>query len=78
MSWNYRVVKYVDISGDISYMIHEVYYDKDGKIDGWSADGISPYGSTLEELESCLMLMKDALEKEALTLDGTLIGNKDR
>lgn len=33
MSWNYRVVKYANNEG---YGLHEVYYDKNDKIEGWT------------------------------------------
>jgi len=55
MSWNYRVIR-KEIFGEEHYVIHSVYYDKDGNIQSWSADPSVPMGETLEEL-------KDDLEK---------------
>ena len=40
MSWNHRVLAHKD--GDEMYLqIHEVYYDKDGKPNGYTANGVS-------------------------------------
>jgi hypothetical protein len=70
MSWNYRVIKDSKGEGDDYeewYQIHEVYYTKSGNIKMWSADPISPCGSTLEELIDDLnMMIKDAWHKPVL------------
>ena len=52
MSWNYRVVRDVHQVGNEeheSYTIREVYYDKDGEIEGWTQDACYPAGDTWQE-----------------------------
>lgn len=67
MTWNYRVLRkqYVE-SGITQYSIHEVYYDEDGEIKGWTADPVEPHGETLVELKEDLTCFIKALEKPVL------------
>ena len=37
MSWNYRVIKTLERGEQPYYAIHEVYYSKKGKPNGWSS-----------------------------------------
>jgi hypothetical protein len=50
MTWNYRVLRTADESGEPVYRIHEVYYDDDGSIDGWTVEPVQPLGESLSEL----------------------------
>lgn len=44
-SWNYRVIKKIcPGNGDITYQIHEVYYQPDGSIDCWNHTPVEPLG----------------------------------
>lgn len=44
-SWNYRVIKKVTPNtGEITYQIHEVYYQADGSIDCWNHTPVEPLG----------------------------------
>ena len=70
MSWNHRVMKSKD-GDDYFYQIHEVYYDKEGKVDGYTARGTSPCGNSLQELKEDLELMLNCLNKEVLDYEGT-------
>ena len=45
MAWDYRVVKHTD-EGEVSYQIHEVYYDENQIIESWTENSIKPYGET--------------------------------
>ena len=65
MSWNHRVMKSKDGDDDY-YQIHEVYYDKDGKVDGYTDRGTSPCGNSLQELKEDLERMLKSLDKEIL------------
>ena len=65
MGWNHRVMKSKD-GDDAYYQIHEVYYDKEGKVDGYTARGTSPGGSSLQELKEDLERMLKSLDKEIL------------
>lgn len=64
--WNYRVVKR-DFDDEMTYAIHEVYYDDAGGISAWSANAIAPQGSDfLSDLAVDLDLMREALNKPVL------------
>jgi len=65
MNWNYRILKTKDGEDDW-YQIHEVYYDKDGKIKGWTENGATVAGNTLVELRDSLEMMLKSLDKEIL------------
>ena len=65
MSWNYRVVKYGEPLEDV-YLIHEVYYNKRGKIECWSEGEMHPLGSSLKELRGDLKHMTQALKLPVL------------
>ena len=65
MGWNHRVMKSKDGEDDF-FTIHEVYYDKEGKVDGDTARGTSPCGKSLQELREALERMLKSLDKEVL------------
>ncbi len=80
-TWNYRIMKHkVDLStlsdslrkllenqdDNYWYGIHEVYYDENGKVDGWTDCEIQPFGETPEELKQCFELMSLSFNKEIL------------
>ena len=65
MSWNYRVVKYGEPLEEV-YLIHEVHYNKRGKIEGWSDGEMRPLGSSLKELRGDLKQMTQALKLPVL------------
>lgn len=79
MSWNYRVVKQtVDLEKNdnkqlSTYSITSVYYDKNGKPNGYADPVNFPiklnYFETLEELEGTLSLIRKALRKPIIDLD---------
>lgn len=67
MSWNYRVVreKYPNsmiYKTEEVLSIREVYYNKNGDIEGYGDAPVS-YGESIEEIKKCLDLMSEALEK---------------
>lgn len=74
--WNYRVVEKdvtykIDCSQmeyeNVSYSIHEIYYDEDGNITMWSAEPIIPYGEgCLKDLEVDIKFMLEACSKPIL------------
>jgi hypothetical protein len=69
MSWNYRMIE--DSHG--GYAIHEVYYDVEGNPHSWSLHASPVYGETLEEVASCLKMMKKALNKNIMYIKGDCI-----
>ena len=48
-TWNHRVLL-TEEHGEKSYCIHEVHYNKDGLIIGWTADPIAVCSGTLQGL----------------------------
>lgn len=69
-TWNYRVFKEPE---DGSLTIHEVYYNDDGSMNGWTATPVNPVGDTPDELMSTLVLMREALARPVLEVrDGKL------
>ena len=67
MTWNYRIIKRHHITSKIiTFEIHEVYYNKDGKINGWSAGPTAPHGETILELVEDLQHCMEALTTPVL------------
>lgn len=57
--------------------IHEVHYDKNGEIYGWTLEGISVYGETHEELLKSYLMMGNAFKKPILVQDGMSLKEGD-
>jgi hypothetical protein len=51
---------------DFGYAIHEVFYDKDGNVQGMTSEPVKPWGDTKDELRLELLRMIEALEKPDL------------
>jgi len=69
MKWNYRVLRHTDGGVDSNeeyFMVHEVYYEDDGKPSICTSNECKPFGNTLEELKSDMEMMVDAFEKPVL------------
>jgi hypothetical protein len=64
MSWNYRVCKEQEY-----YTIRECFYDKKGKLNGWTSEASSPGGETIKELKADLILIQKAISKPVVNLD---------
>lgn len=79
MSWNYRVMRHEQSveartlrsdPAEVWFEIHEVYYDRDTrKPTSCTTNAVVPYGSTPEELASCLEMMAQALKEPVLDYD---------
>ena len=65
MSWNHRIIQ-TEHKGEVYLNIHEVYYDKNGVPNGYTANPISVSGETLEDLEWVLNKIKECLSKPIL------------
>jgi hypothetical protein len=70
MHWNYRVIKSVPNEQDIiqgfdevTYAVHEVFYDDDNEIQGWSEDPASPFGTEVSEIIGDVFYILDAFDK---------------
>jgi hypothetical protein len=71
MSWNHRVVKSTEKSKFfdepiISYGIHEVYYDKSGKITGISEEPIRINEDNHLELYNTIARIENCLNKKTV------------
>jgi len=68
--WNHRVMHHVYKSPtgieEEFFEIHEVYYDDNDKVDGYTKNAIAPGGNTVEELRAELQRMLDCLNKPVL------------
>ena len=66
MTWNHRVVKRTYPNGDVSFGIHEVYYDDNGNVTGCTEDPIGVVEDTEEDLYTTLNRLIDAAGKDVL------------
>ena len=67
MTWNYRVICKADPNGPGElFGIHEVYYDSNGRIEGWTEEPCDPFGESLDELHAEMEMMMAALAKPVL------------
>jgi len=69
MTWNYRVIKDKDKSGDIFYAIHDVYYEN-YKIQGWSENPSILISDDAEDLCDNFKLIEQAFDKPLLEVKG--------
>jgi hypothetical protein len=65
MSWNYRVLAHKD-DDDVMLMIHEVYYDENGKPNSYTVNPVPVRGEDLDALKFSLEKMNEALTKPIL------------
>lgn len=66
--WNYRVIrKYHEESDSSTYQIHEVYYDDENMIEGWTQSPVEPMGESLAELRNDIQYFIKAFQKPVLT-----------
>jgi len=75
--WNYRVFKHTDskhkmgdssnVIEDITYAIHEVYYEEDNTMFGHTAKPIQITGESVEDLRTEIKRIEEALDKPILT-----------
>lgn len=64
--WNYRVVRHVNY-GEVTFAIHEVYYDENNNPNSCSKDPVYALGhDTAEDLVADLQRMLDACRKPTL------------
>jgi hypothetical protein len=80
--WNNRIVKHERLAapnhkdGAVWYSVHEVFYNENGGINGYTEDPISIVGETVEDVKSQLkMIMKD-IEKHGV-IDASTVEFED-
>lgn len=66
MSWNHRILAYEETNGEIYLAIHEVYYDKKGKANGYTENPISVHSDSVKGMRWVLNKMKEATSKPIL------------
>ena len=73
MSWNHRVVRrfYPNTHMDDSmlYEIYEVYYDKEGKIEGLTEEPIKIREETVDDLRKTIERLTKCLEQPIIDYD---------
>jgi hypothetical protein len=70
MTWKYKVMRKTDPFGALEhYGFHEVYYNEDGEVTGYTETPCDPYGETVEELTANLLQMSAALLDPVLNYD---------
>lgn len=72
MSWNYRLCKSTFKGNgyeEVSFVIHEVYYNKDGSIWAVTENGASVYGESVGEAKEVVDKMLGAFERDVIDLD---------
>lgn len=65
MSWDYRVLA-KEYGFQIYFQVHEVYYDKDGVPNGYTANPIIIGGESLEAIKWTSYRIKEATKKPIL------------
>ena len=68
MGWNHRILAHKD-GDEMYFQIHEVYYDKDGKPDGYTANAVSVGAESLDGIKWVLDKMKECVNKPILLAD---------
>ena len=68
--WNYRIMVMLYKQGlpqqQEMYSMRQVYYDKNGGIQAYSANEMSLGGCSLKDMKKCLKLQKGAFKKPVL------------
>ena len=73
-TWNYRVMRrehpplpnQVEQITEVTYAIHEVFSDADGKVESWTQDSVSAFEDTPEGVKWGLSKMLEATDRPVL------------
>jgi len=68
MSWNHRILAHKD-GDEMYFQIHEVYYDKEGKPNSYTLNGVSVGAESLDGINWVLDKMKECLDKPILSVE---------
>jgi hypothetical protein len=68
-TWNHRVIAIREEREDF-FQIHEVHYDDDGKVEGWTESAAVACGDDIEEVRMTLHRMLQCLSKPILIVSG--------
>lgn len=71
MGWNYRIAKriYKTPEPEEEFFILEIWYDKNGNINGWSEIEWPPHGPSLEVVRTDLELMLKAFDEPIVNME---------
>jgi len=71
MYWNYRIVQKSDsdFENNVSYSIHEIYYDENGNMESMTEQSVSFHTGSVKDLAK---MMLEALEKPVVVWDEKL------
>jgi hypothetical protein len=64
--WEPRVMRHSKGSSE-EYAIHEVYFDEDGNVDGYTMDTLSPVAPSIEALRAALLSLLQQGEEEIVS-----------
>jgi len=67
MSWNIRIMRHK--RPEVWYALHEVFYDDEGRVTGWTQEPTDVSGETVEEIYHYIKLIGDSLSKHPEVLD---------
>ncbi len=65
-SWNHRILVDIDKNNERYFQVHEVYYNNDGKPDGYSENPITISSETIDGLKWTLDRINECFEKPIL------------
>lgn len=65
-TWNYQILADVDKNNQIYFQVHEAYYNKDGKPDGYSENPITIGSETIDDLKWTVDRIKECFNKSIL------------
>ena len=66
MYWNHRIIEHNEV--EFYEAIHEVYYEDDGTIDGWSANPVEVTKYDMESWSDVMGKLQEALKKPVLVI----------
>lgn len=79
MSWNYRVVRRVFFEGgngeEVTFAVHEAYYDDDGKVTSITKNSVAPIYS--ETIDSDGHSLRKDFEQQMEALDLPILNYED-
>ena len=67
--WNHRVVRKAHPRGEVSYGIHEVFYNKDGSVYAYTKEPVEVSCESIDDLHEYVGWMQACLTKPIL-IDG--------
>ena len=72
MTWNYRIIFHDTHPKEQYYGLHEVYYDADGSVTGWTENPVSFTSESKAGLMETLMTAKMDARKRSVLVESEL------